>query len=87
MKNITKLLIVATVFTASPAFANCGNVSICSGIVCPPAQYACDNSPEQPVQPQYQSQYVKPLEIAPPPIGASQCEWVQVNGQWQNVCY
>jgi len=31
---------------------------------------------------------LKPLpSLALPPLGASKCEYKQVNGHWQNVCH
>ena len=31
---------------------------------------------------------IKPLpSLETPPIGTSNCKYMQVNGQWQNVCY
>ena len=31
---------------------------------------------------------VKPLpSMSIPPIGTNRCEYMQVNGRWQNICY
>jgi hypothetical protein len=31
---------------------------------------------------------LKPLpSLALPPLGSSKCEYMQVNGRWQNVCH
>lgn len=30
--------------------------------------------------------YIKPAPVIPP-MGANNCNWTLINGQWQSVCY
>jgi len=60
---------------------NCGYVDVCQGSNdLPSINISPIQSPHLPG--------IKPLEsIALPPLGATGCKYMLVNGHWQNICY
>ncbi|MDH3310549.1 MAG: hypothetical protein OEM48_11685 [Gammaproteobacteria bacterium] len=95
--KINKLLIVAVVFAigiSANADAKCRRVQVCDdyGMNCR-AQDLCNSTLDLPsvdIDPltPLPSTDLKPLpSIDLPPLRTSKCEYKQVNGQWQNVCW
>lgn len=73
--------------------ANCKKSQVCddNGMNCS-VQDICDSTLDlpsvglAPLTPLPSTQ-LKPLpSVGLPPVGTSQCQYMQVNGQWQNVC-
>jgi hypothetical protein len=87
------LIILVIVLFATNAFGVCRSSYVCDdgGYNC---RYVdiCDNtydlpSINVPPIPALPSVELKPLpSINVPPIGTSRCQYMQVNGRWQNVC-
>lgn len=76
------------------AHAECRRASVCDdyGQNCH-YQDVCDNKLDLPSTglnplPSLPSIQLKPLpSMELPPLGTSKCDYQQVNGQWQNICY
>jgi hypothetical protein len=51
-------------------------------------QIVCKEIPEPPEYPPNAYSYPspKPLPVYPP-YGTSQCQWILINNEWQNVCW
>lgn len=92
-----RLLIVLTLlctFLPESSFAACSNSYVCDdyGSNC---QYMdiCNNSLDLPSVdvnpiPSLPTVDLKPLpSVDLPPLGTSKCEYKQVNGRWQNICW
>ena len=85
--------VVASIFV-SPAYAECRRAHVCDnyGQNCR-YQDICDSTLDLPSVglnplPALPSMDLKPLpSMELPPLGTSKCEYKQVNGQWQNICY
>lgn len=95
MKISSRLFVVAIVAigVSSIAEARCRKSQVCDdyGQNCR-VQDICDSTLDlpsvelAPLTPLPSTQ-LKPLpSIGLPPLGTSQCQYMQVNGQWQNVC-
>lgn len=94
--NISSRLFVAAVVAvgvSSLAEARCRKAQVCDdyGQNCR-VQDICDSTLDlpsvelAPLTPLSSTQ-LKPLpSVGLPPLGTTQCQYVQVNGQWQNVC-
>lgn len=92
-----KYLLIAMLLSSSysmTVLAQCRSSNVCDnyGNNCR-VQDICDSTLDlpstnlPPLQP-LPSMELKPLpSLALPPIGTSKCEYVQVNGQWQNICH
>ncbi len=87
------LIVIATIllgFTLADAI--CTNSYVCDGEGNCGYQDVCDSTMDMPSinmapLPSMPSMELKPLpSIQMPPIGTSQCEYMQVNGRWRNVC-
>ena len=61
-------------------YGNCGYVDICDSSIDLP-------SINVPIRPLDNIDVKPPASIAVPPIGTSKCQYMDVNGTWQNVCY
>lgn len=97
--NRKKILIAVTLATitilsfSSNAEAACRRAYVCgdNGMNCR-YQDVCNNTLDLPSVginplPSLPSTRLKPLpSVGLPPLGTSHCEYMQVNGQWQNVC-
>ncbi len=89
-----KLIIIATIFLGfTLADAVCTNSYICDdyGRNCH-YQDVCDSTIDLPStnvpMPSLPNIDLKPLpSIQIPPLGTSHCEYMQVNGRWENVCW
>jgi hypothetical protein len=76
-----------------PSFAACHRAHVCDdyGQNCQ-YQDICDNTLDLPSVeidpiPSLPTTQIKPLpSVGLPPLGTSHCEYMQVNGRWQNVC-
>jgi hypothetical protein len=93
MMKILKLAIALLLASSSPAQAacqqswvcdgngmNCGYRDICSSTLDLPSTNVAPLPALPPVT-------LKPLpSVSLPPLGTSGCQYLQVNGQWQNVC-
>lgn len=91
-------LLLFTLFGASlftnVAFAQCHRAYVCNdqGNNCR-YQDVCSNALDLPSVelnplPSLPTMELKPLpSMDLPPLGASRCEYLQVNGQWQNICH
>jgi hypothetical protein len=91
MKKI--LLIMALFAVSTISYALCRKSNVCDdyGNNCR-VQDICDSAidiPSAGIAPirSLPSIEIKPLPLlALPPLGTSKCEYMQVNGRWQNVC-
>ena len=88
------LLFLFFLACTNQAFAACTNSWVCDdyGMDCQTMQ-VCDSTLDlpdvglPPLRP-LPSTDLKPLpSIELPPLGTTNCEHVQVNGRWQNICY
>jgi len=96
MIKFTQLILAVSVTSAfaTNTYAECRRAHVCDdyGQNCR-YQDICDNALDLPSVglnplPALPSMQVKPLpSLELPPLGTSKCEYKQVNGQWQNVCY
>lgn len=93
MKVALLFTFIASVYSVT-AFAQCRSSYVCDdfGNNCH-VQDICENNLDlpstnlPPLQP-LPSMELKPLpSMSLPPLGTSKCEYMQVNGQWQNVCH
>lgn len=92
MKTLIAILL-GVCFSIS-AHATCYSSYVCdgSGANCG-YQDVCDSAVDMPSiniqpMPSMPTTAIQPMpSMAIPPIGTSQCQYVQVNGAWQNVCY
>jgi hypothetical protein len=91
MKKI--LLIMALFAVSTISYALCRKSNVCDdyGNNCR-VQDICDSAIDipsagiAPIRP-LPSIEIKPLpSLALPPLGTSKCEYMQVNGRWQNIC-
>ena len=90
-----KLLLVLTlILVSTSSYAMCRKSNVCDdyGHNCR-AQDICDSNLDLPsvglvpLTP-LPTMELKPLpSLALPPLGTSKCEYMQVNGHWQNVCH
>ena len=86
-------LAVLSLNFSSTAHAVCHKSQVCDdrGLNCQ-VQDICDStldlpSVELPPLRPLPTTEIKPLSsLSLPPLGTSKCEYVQVNGQWKNVC-
>ena len=94
MTIIKKLTIAAIITCVSvPAYAACHRSYVCNdyGQNC---QYRdiCDNTLDLPSTkinplPSLPTTQIKPLpSVGLPPLGTTRCQYMQVNGRWQNIC-
>ena len=93
MQKVT-LFGIACLIISSTAYAECQRSYVCDdyGSNC---QYMdiCDDSLDLPSVdidplPSLPTTDLKPLpSLDLPPLGTSQCEYKQVDGEWQNVCW
>ena len=96
MKTMQKVTLIgiSSLLLSTVAYAECRRSYVCDdyGNNC---QYIdiCDDSLDLPSVdvdplPALPTTDLKPLPSADlPPLGTSQCEYKQVNGKWQNVCW
>lgn len=92
--NLLILSALATSFFTGSAHAQCRRAHVCDdyGNNCR-YQDICDNTLDLPSveldpMPSLPSMELKPLpSMELPPLGTSKCEYLQVNGQWQNICH
>lgn len=95
MSHRVKLLIATVIGLGSAGASNaeCRKAQVCDdfGMNCR-VQQICSSTTDlpsielDPLTP-LPSTRLKPLpSVGLPPLGARQCEYKQVNGQWQNVC-
>lgn len=92
-KYIRVILLAVAVGFSQPVYAECHKAQICDdfGQNCR-AQDICDETTDVPsadIDPPspMPSADLKPLPSTNlPPPGTTHCEYMQVNGQWQNVC-
>lgn len=94
MKKLTLILIGIISVASSVAEAQCRKSMVCDdyGQNCH-AQDICDNTLDlpsvslPPLTP-LPSMQLKPLpSLTLPPLGTTSCQYMQVNGRWQNVCH
>lgn len=88
-------IFIVTFLAAIPSLSDaaCSKAQVCNdyGMDCQ-VQDICDNSLDLPsveIAPlaPLPSTELKPLpSVNLPPIGAAQCQYMQVNGQWKNIC-
>jgi len=93
MQKVT-LIGIASQIISSAAYAECRRSYVCDdyGSNC---QYTdiCDDSLDLPSVdidplPSLPTGHLKPLpSLDLPPLGTSQCEYKQVDGEWKNVCW
>ncbi len=88
-----KLLLIALMLISINANAVCRQSYVCDGYRACGYRDICDNTLDLPSinlrpLPALPSTQLKPLpSISLPPLGTSQCKYMQVNGRWENVCY
>ncbi len=91
--GISAIGALAMLLQTGLAFAACHKAQVCDdyGQNCH-VQDICDSSLDlpsvelPPLQP-LPSTEIKPLpSMSLPPLGTSHCEYMQVNGRWQNIC-
>ena len=94
MKNqCYSTVILLLCFSTTNAFAECRRAHVCDNIGqnCR-YQDVCSNTLDLPSVglnplPALPTMDLKPLpSMALPPLGTSKCDYVLVNGRWQNVC-
>lgn len=94
MKTILLLLLIIASSYSATASAQCRSSNVCDdyGNNCR-VKDICDSTLDlpstnlPPLQP-LPSTELKPLPpMTLPPLGTSKCEYMQVNGQWKNVCH
>lgn len=95
MNRAMNLLFVLALLATAPRFSEavCKKSQVCDdyGMNCQ-VQDVCDSSLDLPsveLVPltSLPSTELKPLpSVSLPPLGTTQCQYMQVNGQWQNVC-
>jgi hypothetical protein len=96
MNKLIQLILAVSVTVAfsANAYAECRRAHVCDGYGqnCR-YQDICDSKLDLPSVglnplPALPSVELKPLpSMNLPPLGTSKCEYKQVNGQWQNVCF
>jgi hypothetical protein len=95
MNTLSKLLIsIACLLGTLSVEARCRKSQVCDdyGMDCR-AMDICDSTLDLPSielapLPPLPAIEIKPLpSVTIPPIGTGQCEYKQVNGRWQNVCW
>ena len=92
MKKV--LLTIALLALSIPSYAVCRKSNVCDdyGHNCR-VQDVCDSNMDLPsigIAPltPLPSMELKPLpSLTLPPLGTSKCDYMQVNGHWQNVCH
>ena len=92
-KLIVILITTLTLLYFNIAYSKCKKSWVCDdyGMNCK-IMDVCDNSLDLPsidIRPLYPlpSTKIKPLpSLKIPPIGTKKCRWMQVNGQWKNIC-
>jgi len=62
-------------------YGRCGYQDICDSVMDLPSM----NIPPLPSLPNIDLKPLPSLQL--PPLGTSHCEYMQVNGRWQNVCW
>jgi len=93
MKGILISIVVSGVLLSSNANAQCRKSNVCDdyGQNCV-VMDICDSSMDLPsigFAPisSFPSMQLKPLpSLSLPPLGTSSCQFMQVNGLWQNIC-
>jgi hypothetical protein len=94
MNNLFSLIAILFVsLSTSNAFAECRRAHVCDNVGqnCR-YQDICNSTLDLPSVglnplPALPSMELKPLpSMALPPLGTSKCDYVLVNGRWQNVC-
>jgi len=95
MKTMLYLSFLAVFFiSSSTVFAECRKSHVCdgNGQNCR-YQDICSSTLDLPSVglnplPPLPTMELKPLpSLALPPLGTSRCEYMQVNGHWQNICH
>ena len=96
MKTKLKVILITilTLFYFNVAYSVCKKSYVCDdyGMNC---QYmdVCEDQLDLPSieinpLPSFPSLEIKPLpSLELPPLGTSQCEYMQVNGVWKNICW
>ena len=96
MKTKLKVILITilTLFYFNVAYSVCKKSYVCDdyGMNC---QYmdVCEDQLDLPSieidpLPSFPSLEIKPLpSLELPPLGTSQCEYMQVNGEWKNICW
>ena len=93
MKAIFTSIVLSTLLLSSYSNAQCRKSNVCDdyGQNCR-VMDICDSSLDLPsigIAPlsSFPSLEIKPLpSLSLPPLGTSSCQFMQVNGLWQNVC-
>ena len=89
MKKI--IIFVFFVITSFQVNAVCQSSNVCDGYGNCSIQDICDSTLDMPsvnIAPlSLPSLSLEPMpSLALPPLGTTKCRYMQVNGQWQNVC-
>ena len=88
-----KLLVTILIVWSVNANATCRQSYVCDGYGDCGYTDICDSTLDLPSinvrpLPALPTTELKPLpSISLPPLGTTQCKYMQVNGRWENVCY